>query len=66
MTARNKQPEHVLIEDITVKVKTLKAVLIIQEDREVWIPLSQVHGDVSVGDKEIHVTPWIADKKFGC
>lgn len=63
MPRNNKQPEHVLIDEaILVKHRTLKAVLVKQDEREVWIPLSQTHGDPQKGDTKIYVTPWFANQ----
>lgn len=58
----NKQPEHVMLDDIVVKHRTLKAILVVQDEREVWVPLSQVHGDPVKGETKIYVTPWFANK----
>jgi len=63
MSRGRQQQEHIEVEDILVKHKTLRAVLIIQDDVEHWVPLSQVDGEPDVGDTSIRLTPWIIGEK---
>lgn len=60
------QVEQYHLECRVVRVD-VRAVLIAVPDgkceRQHWIPLSQVHGDVKEKDTEIFITPWIAKQK---
>jgi hypothetical protein len=60
-----RQEEKFVLNCDSIKAETDKAILVVVEDQEHWLPLSQVH--------EIHrnspyprlvITPWIA-KKIG-
>jgi hypothetical protein len=60
--ANHKQPEQVEVK-CRIEAETPKAVLIITENRSIWIPISQVHYMKKNGDDSvIRITPWIAQK----
>ncbi len=61
--------EPVLLEDVTVKAVTEKALLVEYDDDEVWIPISQIVTEDTDVDFErgatgtLAVTQWIAKEK---
>ena len=62
--SKGQQQEHIELEDVRIKARTLRAVLIVYEDAEHWIPLSQVDGDPIVDvSKTIRLTPWIMEQR---
>lgn len=50
-----------------IKIKTEKAILVIIDDEEIWLPKSQIEYDEDVhnpdGTNVITVTEWIAEQK---
>ena len=68
MSRRNDE-ENVSIEVEKVKVETDKAILVIVEDEEVWVPKSQIHEDSEVYSLKsgkdggtLVVTQWFGQK----
>lgn len=60
--ANHKQPEQVEVK-CKICIETSKAVMIHTENRDIWIPISQVHYMKKNGDDSIiRITPWIAEK----
>jgi len=58
---RNRQQEQVEL-SCEVKKDTGKALLIVYNEQEVWIPMSQVHYyNMQMG--KVRVTPWILKEK---
>lgn len=66
MAKNNRQSEIFQLQDCEVMQKTLHAVLIRYDYDEYWIPLSQIHGPIDIGDTEVNMTPWIAREKGLC
>jgi hypothetical protein len=58
---------YVHLDDVTIKRETDKALLIVWEGEEFWIPLSQIAdaGDYHQGDEHcnLSITEWIAKQK---
>lgn len=60
----NKQAEQVRIDVEEIKRETDAAILVLYNDEDVWIPLSQVHSIHRDPDRlHLYVTPWIAKQK---
>lgn len=59
--------EVVSFDDVTVKAETDKAILCVIEDKEHWIPLSQIDEDSEVYAKDTEgklvITEWLAKTK---
>jgi len=55
------------IDDVLCKAATAKAILVVIEDEEYWIPISQVDDDSEVFMKDdegtLIITDWIAKEK---
>lgn len=57
----------VSIDDVICKAATAKAILVVIEDEEYWIPQSQVDDDSEVWEKDdegtLVISDWIAEQK---
>lgn len=60
--------EYCTIQDVFVKHMTPKALLVIVDNEEYWVPLSQVspdsevYNDTSANEGSLMVKQWLADK----
>lgn len=61
------EDETVTFDDVVCLAQTGAAILVLVENEEVWIPLSQVGEDSEVREKDdtgdLVITKWIAKKK---
>jgi hypothetical protein len=64
---RTEHNELVEIDDCVCSIATSKAILVVREGEEVWVPTSQIHADSEVykpGTAGILVIPrWVAEMK---
>lgn len=64
-----REESTVSFENVVCKKATAKALLVVIDEEEYWIPVSQVHDDSEVWDDEknnegkLVVTEWIAQQK---